>query len=84
MIMNFYNTPTFETHCLKPMNPKTKTQETIFVASIISSMSANTSVSFSASAMVVGIVVNELNSVMGLEIFIPTIYHYLKRDNEKP
>ena len=45
---------------------------------------ANTSFSFCASAMFVGIVVKELNSVMGLDIFIPTIYHYLKRDNEKP
>ena len=33
---------------------------------------------------IIGNVVNELNSVMGLDIFTPTIYHYLKRDNEKP
>ena len=40
---------------------------------IISSMSANISVSFSASPMVVGIVANH-KSLMGLDIFIPTIY----------
>ena len=48
-IMDFYNTPPFETHCLKPMKPN-----------------------------------NDLKSLMGLDIFIPTIYHYLKRDKEKP